>query len=900
MLQVIECKCDFQKEPLGIDNRKPAFGWKLESSEPDVLQTGYQVNVAEIDATEKQVWDSSRINGNANTGIAYNGEALKSCTQYKWQVTVWDNQGRKAISEPAYFETAFLDKNDWKAKWITPDLPGLPPEKNANLMLSMLFPSKKLPKMIPCTMLHKEFVLNNEVKRVRVYATAHGNYKLLINGTTLGDRELAPEFSAYQKVLYYQTYDATKLVNKGANAIGAIISDGWYCGHVGVLGSGRQYGDRHALLLQMEIEYIDGKKDVIISDESFVCSNEGPIRYSDIFIGEYHDARKEVHGFGKPGLNKTEWKRVIIEAYGLNELCAYFGEPVRRVQEFTPKKVLTTPKGETVIDLGQNIAGCMKMHVQGSRGAVITLEHSEVLDEKGNFLMNIAGTNKQQRDTFILKGEGIEVFEPVFTYHGFRYVRVTGYSGSIDVSNFTAVVIASDMEKTGTFSTSNDDINQLQSNINWSQLGNMISIPTDCPQREKAGWTGDIQVYGPTAAFNQDVYVFLRRWLQSLRADQYEDGRIPFLSPFLNDYREFIAKLQKTISCAGWSDACVIVPYDLYLRYGDTNILIENYDAMTRWMDYEKSAVESGKWFEQFHYGDWLIPSLTKGLTSSMNSAKATKEFVAAAYYARTTGVMQQIAKILNKPGDAEHYLKQNDLAKSLFKDRFITESGVFKSDFQGMYIMALQFGLIPENLKHKYIDKLVLLIRDNGYRLDTGFLSVPFIMDVLCDNGLSDIAYKILFQEKLPSWLYEVKNGATTIWESWTAITPEGKRRNMSYNHYAFGCIGDWMYRHIGGINLIEPGYKKIKISPHLDCGLKSAKVEYNSVMGKIRSSWEIKDGMAVLEVEIPCNTQAIIELHNVGSEIKSNVPVKVNKGEDAVQVGSGTYSFTYKLSRT
>ncbi|MBP8989293.1 MAG: family 78 glycoside hydrolase catalytic domain [Clostridia bacterium] len=899
MLEVVNCKCEAQKDPLGIDTRNPGFSWQLHSDEPNVLQTGYRIKVTKKDQPDLIVWDSEWVACASSIGIRYEGQPLESRTAYQWQVTVTDNDNREATSGWASFEMAFLKISDWSAKWISPDLPGLPEEKEISLIKASLFPPKRLPEMIPCTMLHKEFRLEQDIRRARLYVTAHGLYKLLINGKKVGDRELTPEFSAYQKVLYYQVYDVTSFLKPGINAIGVVISDGWYCGHIGFSGNSRQYGDKHALLLQLEVEYQNDKKDVIVSDESFVSTNEGPIRYSDLFIGECYDARKEIPGFSQLGLDVSGWKGVTTEDFDFDNLCAFYGEPVRRVIEFSPKSVLTTPKEETVIDLGQNIAGRMKMLVSGEKNTEIILEHSEVLDEKGNFLMNIAGVNKLQRDTYMLKGEGTEEFEPQFTYHGFRYVRVTGYPGRVSVDHFKAVVIASDLDQTGLFTTSDQNINQLQSNIYWSQLGNMVSIPTDCPQREKMGWTGDIQVYCPTAAFNQNVASFLKRWLQSLRADQYDDGEVPFLSPFIKSYRDQIARMLKMISCAGWSDACIIVPYELYNRYGDLAFLTENYDTMTRWMCYVEKSIESGQWFKQFHYGDWLIPSVTKGLLSTTKSANLTREFVATAYYARTTDLMRTIAGLLNQHEDEKHYRDQNDFIRTLFKERYIAENGRFKPDLQGMYVLALRFGLIPEHLKQKYAGRLAELIKENNDCLDTGFLSTPFLLDVLCENGMTDLACQLLFQDQCPSWLYEVKSGATTIWESWNAITPDGKRRqNLSYNHYAFGCVGDFMYRRIAGINFLEPGYKKIKICPQTGFGFTNAQAQYHSVYGPIQSKWKIKDGKVSLNIEIPCNTNAVIELSDVGTLIDSNLPLKIEGRKATGETGSGSYSIVYELA--
>jgi len=838
------------------------------------MQTAYQIKVTINAPDGKEVWDSGRTDSRRSHSVVYAGEPLISKTRYFWCVRIWDNHGREAMSEPSWFETAFMDTSEWKAKWITPKLPPLPDEPDPHIVISMLFKPRTPPesRLIPCSMLRRDFTLTDAVKSARVYATAHGVYRMEINGERVGNQELAPEFSAYQKVLYYQTYDVTSLLKSGDNAIGAIVADGWYCGHIGMTGVGRQYGDRHALLMQLEIELANGETVYIVSDDTFTCTNEGPYRYSDLFIGELYDARKELPGWSSPGFQAAGWQGVDILPDKLDNLYAFIGEPVRRFKELTPQKVIQTPEGDTVIDIGQVIAGRMCMQVEGAAGTEVSLEHGEVLNEKGNFINNIMGANKDQKDRYVLKGKGVEEYEPAFTFHGFRYVRIKGYPGEVKVENFKAVVIASDLEQAGSFKTSNPKLNQLQSNIVWSQYGNMVSIPTDCPQREKAGWTGDIQVYTPTAVHNQQVYVFLSRWMQSLRADQFPTGEVPFIIPYIDNYRKRIASGFKTDSSAGWGDACIIVPYELYLRYGDTQILQENYETMGKWMGFVSGLWESGEWVKKFHYGDWLIPSITKSMAMAKKGAKATKEIVASAYYVYSCGLMANISEILGKNDDKEHYETLLNKLKKQFAEKYVDGSGIFKGDYQGYYVLALHLNLIPSAHKDKYVRRLVRLIEQNGDCLDTGFLSVPLILDVLCQNGHREIAYKLLYQEKSPSWLYEVNNGATTMWERWEAIKPNGKVTNASYNHYAFGCVGDWMYRNLLGINNAGVGYENIVIHPQPDISLQSASGSHESPYGEIAVDWRREKSRFHLHATIPCNTSAVVVLpdgtrHDIGS---------------------------------
>jgi alpha-L-rhamnosidase len=891
MMEIVNLRCEYMANPLGIGVKTPRFCWEIVSGIQDTFQTAYQIRAA---LGGELVWDSGKTPGENSVHVLYSGRPLQSGRRYDWQLTVWDNHNNEA-GNAAWFETGLLDPSDWTARWIVPQLPPAKREPKAGLASMASGKNKKaLPvekRLNPCSILRREFVVTGDVKKVRVYATAHGCYSLEINGKRADDREFAPEFSDYRKILFYQTYDVTALLRRGENTIGAVLSDGWYCGRIGVTGDNCQYGDRHALLLEMVIEYTDGNITRIVSDEDFRCST-GPIVYSDLFIGEKYDAR----------IHPEEWRGVTVENYGYEQLQAFPGDPVRRVMEIRPRAVLKTPKGETLIDLGQNIAGRMKMRVQGKTGTEVTLEHSETLDEQGNFTMNILGRNKDQTVKYVLSGGETEIYEPCFTFHGFRYVRVTGYPGAVTKENFTGIVLGSDMTRTGGFECSDPLLNQLQSNIFWSQRANMISIPTDCPQRERAGWTGDIQVFAPTAGFNMDTSAFLERWLKSVRTEQFADGQIPMIVPYIDAYKQSVAKMFKTGCSCGWGDACIIVPLALYRIYGDINVLRENYDMMKGWMRYIENRAynynppdlkmnplywtnrkkrEHSKylWNTKFHFGDWLIPSKSgSGVMGMIQGAYATKRMAASAYYAYSTGLMAEIAGILGSAADQKKYGDLNAKIKEAFAGAYISKKGRIKPNLQGAYVLALQFGLVPERLKNAALNRLVALIHANGKRLDTGFLSMPFLLDVLWDNGHKDLAYTILRQDKCPSWLYEIKNGATTIWESWKAITPEGKITNVSYNHYAFGCVGGWMYRKIGGLYPLEPGYKKILMRPEPDERLSSAKTSLHTVYGKAVCEWKREKDKFHVRVEIPCNTRALAVLPDGVSH----------------EVGSGTYEFT------
>ncbi len=599
----------------------------------------------------------------------------------------------------------------------------------------------------------------------------------------------------------------------------------------------------------------------------------------------------------------------------MENLTPQQGPPVRPIRRFKPQEILITPDGDSVLDLGQVIAGYVSLTVDAPSGVEIKLEHSEVFNEHGNFINNIIGVNKDQTDIYITK-EGRQSYTPWFTYHGFRFVRITGWPGVPTIEDFEAIVLSSDMRDTGSFSTSDERLNRLQENIWWSQVGNTLSIPTDCPQRERAGWTGDIFAYAPTAAFNRDVDAFLTRWLTECRHDQLDAGEIPMVVPYLPGYRNVVAKVAKTDTSCGWGDAILGVPWALYKAYGNKQVLVDNYDAMKRWIRYAENRVRnhhpvgyksypadkkqrsSYLWNSDFHYGDWLIPSMlmqddadagTMALTALL-----TMFVVGPAYFAYSTAKFAEIAELLDHAEDARYYRDLNQKVRRAFIEEFVHEDGTMDADFQGIYVIALQMGLVTEELRPKMVQHLCALIEKNRNCLDTGFLSIPFLMDVLCKNGRRDVAYKLLFQENCPSWLYEVKNGATTMWEAWQAITPDGVVSNSSYNHYAFGCVGDWMYREVAGLTALEPGYKRMRIRPGLDSGLSHVKSTHETPYGKALANWSVTDNMVTLQVEVPAGCEAEICLPNSAKLDDTQIEIEGN----VFTALSGEYIFTYPLA--
>ena len=886
MYQIYGEKCSGQREPNCLSGPL-FFSWKLKSDRTAVHQRSYQIYICMADGA--QIWTSGLCESGQIHNVPYIGPELKSNMDYQWYVRSVSNYGDIAEGKRQFFSTGILRKELWKAKWIEPDYQRRPCEDETEgwKVFAGLMPYLEKPedKLNPCMYFRREWKLTRKVRQAKIYATAHGIYKLFVNGVPYGI-PLAPGYTVYDKYLEYQKYDITESLQSETLVLGAIVADGWYLGKIGLMGIGNQYGSQLALFLQIMITYEDGSQEVLGTDEQFMAG-KGAYMYADLFVGEGYDEGKSPVGWMDPGFSCAEWKPVICKDYGTSHLKGSADEGAAFIRMQDPANIQYSPKGELMIDVGENIAGVLAIEGVAQKGDRITLEYSEVLDQNGNFQRNIMGQNKNQTDVFVAGKDGSFTFLPYFTYHGFQFVRITGIQKE-QLLKVKVCVLASNLDKTGDFICSNFKLNQLQKNIFRSQQGNMLYVPTDCPQRERAGWTGDMQIYAPTAVFLMDMEGFLRKWLENMRLEQLKDGQIPHVIPNIPSNMQVV----KTKECcsSGWGDACVIVPYRLYQAYGDIEILRENYSMMQKWMRYiEKKAGEETPqdygtgtpeskerqkylWNTGFHFGDWLIPSLTKkGASEHMKGAEMTKELVAPAMWAYTTKLMAEISKVLN---DKDSYIHYKELRKKIccaYEQEYLLEDGRFKADFQGVYVLALAMDLVSAERKELVLKRLMELIKENQGCLDTGFLSMPFLLDVLCENGKSAEAYSLLYQEKCPSWFYEINKGANTIWESWNNIKENGERGNASYNHFAFGCIGDFIYRRILGVQRTEPGYRKIRIQPDFSCGLEWACGRYESIYGTISVSWSKLREKIVLDIELPPGVTADISAGNIRCQRES-----------------------------
>lgn len=886
-LVVADLSCEHKTNPVGIDTQQPRLSWKLKSKANNVVQDAYQIRVSTEPSFKSSsiVWNSDKINSDESVLVKYSGPQLLSGQRYYWQVRTWDNKKNASKwSEPAYWEMGLLNDMDWKAQWIEHDY--------------------ESPATSPAHYMRKEFDINKTISKATVYATAHGIYELTINGNKVGDQVFTPGWTTYGKRLQYQVYDVTNQLNKGANAIGAVLGEGWYKGSLGWTDNWAIYGNKEGLLMQMNIEYSDGSKQTIISDNSWKSTNNGPITKNGLYYGEDYDATKELIGWNKPGYNDNDWKSVVTANYEFN-LVSSEGAEIKKIEEIKPIKIFTSPSGKQLVDLGQNLVGWVRLKVSGEKGTKVTIRHAEVLDKNGEFYTE----NLRSADcvlNYTLSGRGDEIYEPKMTFMGFRFLEITGFPGVLTEDNITAIVIHSDMQTTGKYESSDSLLNQLQHNIIWGQKGNFLDVPTDCPQRdERLGWTGDAQAFVRTASFNYDVASFFTKWLKDLSLDQREGGEVPFVVP---DILNAQGSKEAAVS-AGWGDVATIAPWTIYQVYGDKDILETQYPSMKSYVDYIKNkSGEKMIWKDGSVFGDWLFyhPFVNDHTGADGHT---DKDFIATAFYAYSTSILADVAKILGKTEDAAFYSNLFNQIKEVFIHEYVTSAGRVGTNSQTSYVLALMFDLLPNNLRPNAAQFLVDDIRSRGTHLSTGFLGTPYLCHVLSDNGHTDVAYDLLMQKTFPSWLYPVTVGATTIWERWDGQRPDGTFQDAgmnSFNHYAYGAIGDWMYRVSAGLDTNSPGYKHLLINPHPTHHLEYSKASFDTPYGIAESGWERKENKIIVNVTVPVNSKATVVLptKNSSSIMENGELIANNKNISEINIegnkvqfiiGSGSYIFEY-----
>ena len=848
------------ENPLGFYDSIPTFSWKLPVSDDIKTQTAYQIVVASDPQhlpNDPDLWDSGKQTNSRSTYIKYEGDSLRSRQKAYWQVRYWNqNDVESPWSEIHSLELGLLRHKDWQAKWI-----GLNTTKDS------LKGTKGSIVHTP-QYLRKPFNVPDGIKKARLYVTAQGVFNGYLNSTKISDDVMAPGWTPYAHRIETMTYDVTELIETGDNVISFELAPGWYVGRLGWGPQAHNNMDYPKLLCQLEMTLSDGSEKVILSDGNWKASTNGPLRFSEIYDGEIYDANFEILDWQKNHFDDTEWESVLTEAIADSVML----QPKRHHSVSEKLRIetqnLIIENNHAIFDLEQNMVGVALVTVPMRKGDTLKIRFSEMLQPDGSFYTDNYRSAKST-DYYIAADDGIIEWAPKFTFHGFRYVEVSGYDPSIEPKKdwVTGIVQHSNFDQVGTFESSHEKLNQLHDNIIWGLRGNFFDIPTDCPQRdERLGWTGDAQVFAPTSMFIADVHAFWASWLQSLREEQFENGGIPFVVPDV---------LHNGRVSSGWGDAAVIIPWEIYWLTGDRNVLVENYEMMKKWVEHHKMTSEN--FISNMNtYGDWLQPFPIDGPTN--RNGDTADALIGTAYFAYTANLVAKTAQLLNYDEDASKYNNLFLNVSQAFQNHFFDEEARVKNgeETQTSYLLALGFDLLRANQNEKAFERLIKKINDADGHLRTGFLGTPLLPKVLDRYGKIELMGEILFKETYPSWFFSINQGATTIWERWNSYDKEtgfNSQAMNSLNHYAYGAIGQWMHERLAGIAPLEPGYKSIRIAPQPIKPLNACKATYQSPYGKIMSGWKIENSYFELFTEIPPNTSATVTIPcSKKSELKIN----------------------------
>jgi alpha-L-rhamnosidase len=843
-----------------VGSARPTLSWAVERAE-SWLQRRYELQAGS---------DRADVESGESLFVPWPFEPLRSRERRTVRVRATSTDGRQTPwSDEIAVEAGLLHPADWHASFVA--LPqDRPPTADG-----------------PCPFLRQEFLVERPAATARLYVTALGVYEPHLNGSVVGDEVLAPNWTSYNNRIRYQVFDVADRLRVGRNVLGAILGDGWYRGRLGGFDGRRNtYGPQIALVAQLEIEFGDGRRQSVVSDESWRASS-GPILASGLYDGERYDARLELVGWSEPNYDDAGWQAVEVVEHPLETLVAPIDPPIRRIDEIAPLDVLESPSGKLIVDFGQNLVGRLRIQVSGQAGDAITIRHAEALD--GGELALEPLRSARAEDGYVLKGGGVESWEPRFTFHGFRYAQIDGWPGTFDPVSVAAVVIHTDFERTGWFECSNPLVNRLHENAVWSMRGNFLGLPTDCPQRdERLGWTGDIQVFAPTASLLHDVDGVLASWLCDVAAEQAPDGRVPHCVPDIfpaaptPDVPEWVADLV-TSPAAAWGDAAVIVPWVLYERFGDARILATQWHSMRNWVDYvEQLTGPSRIWDNPSQFGDWLDPLAP---LDRPHRGQTPPALVATAYFARSAELVARAAEVLGLQEDAARYRSLSDEVRSAFHAAFFDEGGNVAVPSATAQALALQFALAQtDDERRRASERLSQIVAAFGYRISTGFVGTPIVCDALSEAGDLESAYRLLLQTECPSWLYPVTMGATTIWERWDALLPDGNLNipvMTSLNHYALGAVVDWLYRVVGGLEPAEPGYRRIRFRPRPGGALTHASARHITPYGEAAISWRVLDDLRLeVAVVVPPNTCADVVLPG------SSEPFEIRSGSHSWSV--------------
>ncbi|MGV3613731.1 MAG: family 78 glycoside hydrolase catalytic domain [Fimbriimonas sp.] len=865
-------RTEYLTNPLGLDVPHPRLFWRLDTDARNARQSAYRILVAsteeKLKADQGDLWDTGRIESDETTHIRYEGAELKDLQRAHWKVMAWHGDGNPTPwSEPAFWESGL---SEWNSEWIGGHDVGGPRT------------------FAPAPFLRTEFHVEKPIAKARLVATAFGLYEARLNGGRVGEDLLAPGWTDYDTRVRYQVYDVKDQLRKGANCLGAVLGDGWYCGHI-EWRDRQRYGDRPRLRAELHLTYEDGTTETIATGPDWRTAS-GEILENDLVMGVAVDARRALGNWDEPGYDDAKWHLVDTMPHPERTQLVGTREPTIRVTE----EIRPVELKNSIFDLGQNMVGRIRLRVKGKAGGTVKIRYAERLDKDGKlYTENLRAA--RQTDYYTLKGdpEG-EVFEPPFTFHGFQYVEVRGGTERLQLEDLTGIVFHSDNRRTGDFSCSDELVNQLQRNIDWGWRGNSVDVPTDCPQRdERLGWTGDAQVFVRTAAFNRDVAAFFAKYQQDLEDAQNEAGAIPAVAPTSTSLEGLNGD-----GGPAWADAFIICPWTVYLCYGDKELLRRHYPAMKRFVHFlEARAIDSIRSHPKQDgfagFADWLN-----------TNAYTPNDLIGTAFFSHSARLLAKIARVLGEDADGTRYDALADQVRDAFLRRFVTPDGLIVAQTQTAYVLALHFNLLPEALRPTAVQALVDDIGRRGWKLSTGFVGTPYLPHVLTKGGRPDVAYRLLFQKDWPSYLYAVTQGATTIWERWDGWTHDKGFQDPgmnSFNHYAYGAIGEWMYSTVAGLDLDEskPGYKHLDIHPTPGEGLDHAEAHLDTLHGRAATAWRKTEDGLHLEVTVPPNCTATVRLP--GGE-KATVTSDAGDatgyadGAHRFEIASGTYQFDLK----
>ncbi|QGI71289.1 probable alfa-L-rhamnosidase [Fusarium fujikuroi] len=881
MLSVTDVRFEHYQAPntLGVQESTPRISWKIAQHDTRSAQNGYEIELTKYGPSQ-EVHDVLTTSQQSQENILILWpfrEPLQSREHVSIRVRVWDEQEEKSPwSKPAHLEVGLLHRSDWTCERIAAPWASETTEAS------------------PENLFRRQFALRNSPVKARLYVTAQGVYEAEINGQRVGDYFLAPGWTSYYGRLQYQSYDVLSHLINGTNCIGIRVAEGWFCGRIGFEGGHRNiWGPHTALLAQLEVTYEDGQRCIIESDGSWKVI-QGPTRLAEIYDGEKYDMTMEVLNWSS--VMDQERPRGWTDAQTLRfppvstELVAGFAEPGRRIGTISPVKEITTPSGKRVLDFGQNLVGYLRLSgIRGSDGHKITLQHAEVMENEE--LCTRPLRICQAKDEITLKYSPTELcWEPRFTFHGFRYAQVDNWPGCFDMSCIEAVVCHTDMKSAGYFSCSDPLLNQLYRNIVWGMRGNFLSVPTDCPQRdERLGWTGDLSLFGPTGCLIYDCFGILKNWLIDLAFDQdVLDGVPPMVSPNATLPDPIWCR---RVPCAIWHDVTIIAPWTLYQESGDESILVQQYDSMMKWMKVLPRQA-SGLWDPKpFQLGDWLDPAAPpdqpwKGATDA--------KMVSNMFLLQSLDLMSKICGVLGRKDEQQRFKEDYHTTRIEFQQEYVTPRGRITSDSQATYALAICLDLLDPAQRVRAGDRLVELVRKNEFKVSTGFAATPFLCEALASTGHIQVAYAMLLEKGCPSWLYPVTMGATTVWERWDSMLPDGSinpGEMTSFNHYAFGAIAKFMYERVAGLQRLEPGWRRVRISPAIGATFSRAAASHVSPQGTICFEWETRviDGDTeefTIETTVPPNTVAEIILPGL-------------EKEEVKEVGCGEWTFRSHFRR-